>query len=791
MAIDTIARALSGQASATAADAKTTAESAVSAATSAVPAAVTAWLDANVDPVGSAVVVDSSLTISGAAADAKATGDEITDLKNAITNITGNTEYSWNVGQTRDYPNVLTPVGPYPTWASVLVPCSPGDVFSVKGYGGNSSRLWIFADSTGAALTASQTQTHLDEYEYITAPESAAYLACNTNLSQTSYPASLIKGKVLITDINQNVERDLYYEQYGNKYFSMANIGMTKGAYLSASTGKKVSNSDVWVSDFVPVYAGMQFEYRLSTGASVAAICAYRNEDEYETSFISCIMGSGYAVATTGVYTVPDGANYIRVSSLIWDNATDTVPYSHVQDPFFRIAGSVDEEYTPNIYDYNSLNARSGYYIKASDGLMGGSTAAYIWATLDYIKVEKGSFIKYALIAPTNAAAIAYYDKYKNFLRVGLQGHGNNFNERCIGYLKIPEDCEYIRVCYSTDPAYEPLFEITNYPLIRSTEFQFAKKAVANAKRYNTSLTEPFSLLHFSDVHGTSDTIANIVRFWNEEKPYVDDAICTGDMVRASSADGMDFWNSVSGSEKILMTVGNHDQQLNGNTMSQAEQYALYIQPYVSYWGATTVADKTWWYKDYADNNIRLIGLGSTYVMPSEDLSAMNTWLGNVLTDAKTNGLSVIIAEHYPPNNPVAINGAFTEKDWTPSGITLDDSVLNVVDTFITGGGEFICYICGHTHQDLLLYSSDHPNQIFVSVTTASTAFAQQAFSDLAREANLDIAWAYNILSVDTNSKHIRLIRVGANLTMNMEKRECMVLDYTNKLIVSQNGNRA
>lgn len=42
---------------------------------------VTDWLDDNVTPVGSAVTVDNSLSISGAAADAKITGDEFTDLK--------------------------------------------------------------------------------------------------------------------------------------------------------------------------------------------------------------------------------------------------------------------------------------------------------------------------------------------------------------------------------------------------------------------------------------------------------------------------------------------------------------------------------------------------------------------------------------------------------------------------------------------------------------------------------------------------------------------------------------
>ena len=45
---------------------------------------VSSWLTEHVDPVGSAVVVDDSLSIAGAAADAKKTGDEISGLKDAL-----------------------------------------------------------------------------------------------------------------------------------------------------------------------------------------------------------------------------------------------------------------------------------------------------------------------------------------------------------------------------------------------------------------------------------------------------------------------------------------------------------------------------------------------------------------------------------------------------------------------------------------------------------------------------------------------------------------------------------
>lgn len=49
-----------------------------------IPTTVTAWLTEHVDPVGSAVVVDDTLSITGAAADAKVTGDEFISIKDGL-----------------------------------------------------------------------------------------------------------------------------------------------------------------------------------------------------------------------------------------------------------------------------------------------------------------------------------------------------------------------------------------------------------------------------------------------------------------------------------------------------------------------------------------------------------------------------------------------------------------------------------------------------------------------------------------------------------------------------------
>lgn len=55
--------------------------------TGAVQSTTTSWLTQNVTPAGSAVMVDKSLSIEGAAADAKETGEAISSLKSELTNL--------------------------------------------------------------------------------------------------------------------------------------------------------------------------------------------------------------------------------------------------------------------------------------------------------------------------------------------------------------------------------------------------------------------------------------------------------------------------------------------------------------------------------------------------------------------------------------------------------------------------------------------------------------------------------------------------------------------------------
>ena len=122
-----------------------------------IPDEVTDWLNDNVTPVGSAVVVDKSLTISDAAADSKATGDALNDLRNALLN-NYNTSSLWEQGKIGEgtggngSSSVRIRTITYIENKTVLVECDNDYKFVVYGYASDDTYLGVW---TGSAFVIS------------------------------------------------------------------------------------------------------------------------------------------------------------------------------------------------------------------------------------------------------------------------------------------------------------------------------------------------------------------------------------------------------------------------------------------------------------------------------------------------------------------------------------------------------------------------------------------------------------------------------------------------------------
>lgn len=188
-----------------------------------IPGEVSDWLTENVDPVGSAVVVDSSLTISGAAADAKVTGDELANLKTQLSNIDEVIDIEpiyETTGVTTNYPGTTILSG---------INLAGGKIYKLEAEKfEDESTIYIYVrDSNAAQLAVIVLSTTTTEGETTLTPQqdyencymtlgigSASYF--NKSVHVKLYCIS--ENKIEELDAKTNNNENLIKEIYGDKF---------------------------------------------------------------------------------------------------------------------------------------------------------------------------------------------------------------------------------------------------------------------------------------------------------------------------------------------------------------------------------------------------------------------------------------------------------------------------------------------------------------------------------------------------------------------------------------------
>lgn len=290
----------------------------------------------------------------------------------------------------------------------------------------------------------------------------------------------------------------------------------------------------------------------------------------------------------------------------------------------------------------------------------------------------------------------------------------------------------------------------------------------------------PLVLLHFSDIHGSERELKRIVEYRKAYNKYIDDIINTGDSASVEASDGMHFFDSVPGAEKILNTVGNHDSRANGEWTGYGAvaTYALYIKPYVANWGVTQPENAeangyNYYYKDYTDANVRLIVLDCMFWDSTE-----KTWLESVLADAKTEGLAVVVCSHYPGGSVTRFNTPWSSLQYADVSQTTDTEAATAISEFIEGGGEFVCWLSGHTHYDFVGKLTDFPEQVNITIDCANELAGNTGYSDIERVVGTRSQDLFNIVAVDTFRKLVKVFRVGADRDSWMRHRGDLCIKY-------------
>lgn len=312
---------------------------------------------------------------------------------------------------------------------------------------------------------------------------------------------------------------------------------------------------------------------------------------------------------------------------------------------------------------------------------------------------------------------------------------------------------------------------------------EYAQKFVALSATRSSSL----SVLHFSDIHADFVNLQRIIKFKEYFKDYLDIAINTGDTVNQYASDGFTFY-SQSDTADIWNVIGNHDTRTSASWIGfgKVNTYNTYIKPFISKWGVVQPdgADegKSYYYKDFDGKNIRIIVVD---VMNYDD--TQNLWFVNLLTDAKTKNLPVIVAAHYPPGGVNGLDCNWSSIDYKniPSESLVDyynpsfKIAAAEVQDFISSGGKFVCWLGGHTHTDIVGLLDGYDNQLVILADTAQKGTLLES-PHIVDTKSQD---SFNILTFDTNKGYIKMFKVGCEFDNKLRHRESLCIDYINKII--------
>jgi len=584
-------------------------------------------------------------------------------------------------------------------------------------------------------------------------------------------------------------------------------IYTTGGAYAVAAspTGYRLNESDGLCSS----NAGYKLvKFACNAGTLVKIVSddrwQFQSSASVPASGTSNRVGKTYGTGTFFM-TVPNTATYIIISSPIDSSNAKVYSTSTIEDDVEKADILIDSEIDRNTIGYYELkqaNFEQGNY--TNTGVKEDASrvirASQVYKIKDGDKlVTKASDTLYMGWYLLSAAGVLLESGFNwTTYRAKLTNKEHTFSHDGFLYITIANGANYgnssnITPTDYTDGvvnvynSYMMQYE-TNVTSIVSLNKDIPQKVLNGKKPFDRATTVPLALLHFSDIHGDGTNLSRLVTMANKLGADIDDVLCTGDMAYNNYSEScMDYWDAVDGAENILCVVGNHDladgeHGYSSDQIGQETAYAKYFSPYVSNWGVTMAGvNLTYWYKDYAAKKVRLIGLN--YLLTGDELTAQNTWLASRLTEAKTAGYAVVIAEHTPLNGWTGIDCNFNiiGKPWAYN--EFPTSIQDTVKTYMDNGGEFACYLGGHSHCDYVGYNSSYPGQLFIGVTTALTTGYD---NDQRRENNEKSKDAANVVLIDTVTKAIKLVRVGADMDTYLRGRHLFSIKYTDKTITAQ-----
>lgn len=270
------------------------------------------WAAANLTVGQGEVAVDSTLLVSGAAADAKATGDEITDLKSATNNLETNANF-FNPNYTIDGYGLRYSDGNIVSqtvaFITDFIPVRPGAKVVINQHLNSTSYANIFYKSDKSTIVY-KYYCNADGTNLI-APENAAYIRACGILAQKSAMRVLVFDSPLLQF--NTVDALEKYMLFGTNIFNSAEVSLNLSM---KSDGNIYALQGGYVSYPILVKPGEIYRIENNLGSYTYCHCFFKKNGASYAKVGDAVTSIGDYNGQTGYkyIVVPQGAEYLRIS---------------------------------------------------------------------------------------------------------------------------------------------------------------------------------------------------------------------------------------------------------------------------------------------------------------------------------------------------------------------------------------------------------------------------------------------------------------------------------------------
>lgn len=357
------------------------------------------WLDDNVTPTGSAVAIDSSLTQSGLAADAKAAGDAVNDLKselNAVYDVAlGENEISSTLNYAVFTSQKITywDTGAY---SIAYIPCEAGKAYHIT-KDIDTTKFDIAYATTPLALNTPvygfvSLQGTAREFVYIPGT-GATFLLVQTqgNISHVVISEYVGKYDDDIADINADIDtlNTIASETTNSKYVETNETNIEPN--LTFTTGYMAKNGSVQTSGITTLEYSNKIEVAptniiRSSGDGFRFVCAFNGNTAVEAK------GS----ESTNEYLVPDGIDHV-VLTRYKTNSGVAINQIETELRYYNILNQIPMGYLSKVGSmangdvisllYHNVKNKNRYVFNANITTLG--SIKFQKGTSDYITVSQ------------------------------------------------------------------------------------------------------------------------------------------------------------------------------------------------------------------------------------------------------------------------------------------------------------------------------------------------------------------------------------------------------------------